>query len=388
MSHWRFILALMTHNLPPKKARISPPFSLPVSGLGFAMASAETPNLEKIPNSIRRTAGGRVAQVTNFPADMGPLDRFRYAIRARQYSLRTEDAYVSWLARYIEFNDGRNPASLSPESVRLFINNLSVEGKCSASTVRQALSAIVFFHSQVLRRDLPWIEGFSTPKQSQHKPVVLSQREVGLIIEQLDGTWSLIAQLLYGSGLRLNEALSLRVKDLDLDRLEVSVRQGKGKKDRVTCLSALLVNPLKTHLKNIKQVWDYDKAMNLPGVYIPDALSRKYKNAGREWAWFYVFPSRKLMIDPRTNIKRRHHVIDQSFTRALKIAVKSSGVAKAVTSHAFRHSFATHLIESGYDIRTVQELLGHADVSTTQIYTHVLNKGGLGVRSPIDALNK
>ena len=352
------------------------------------MASAENAPLRLISGDIRRTAGGGVAKVVHFPKDMPVADRLRYAIRARHYSLRTEDAYVSWLMRYIEFNGKRDPDTLSPEAVRVFINHLSVEGKCSASTVRQALSAIVFFHSQVLRRDLPWIEGFSTPKQTMHRPVVLSQREVGLIIEQLDGTWSLIAQLLYGSGLRLNECLSLRVKDLDLDRLEVNVRQGKGKKDRVTCLSALLVNPLKAHLKNIKQVWEYDKAMNLPGVYIPDALNRKYKNAGCEWAWFYIFPSRKLMVDPRTDIKRRHHVIDQSFTRALKIAVKSSGVAKAVTSHAFRHSFATHLIESGYDIRTVQELLGHSDVSTTQIYTHVLNKGGLGVRSPIDALNK
>jgi integron integrase len=301
-------------------------------------------------------------------------------------SLTTEESYVFWAKKFILFHGKQHPDKLGSDAVRAFVNHQSVVANCAASTIRQALSALVFFYAQVLQKPLPWIEGLVTPKKPARQPVVLSQKEVTAILEQLQGTWQIVAQLLYGSGLRLNEALELRVKDLDLDRLELTVRQGKGKKDRVTCLSSFLVPTLKAHLISIKQVWQSDRKRDLPGVYLPGALDRKYPSAGREWAWYFVFPSRRLLLDPRSQIVRRHHILDQAFARALGIALRSSGVAKRVTSHSFRHSFATHLLESGYDIRTVQELLGHADVKTTQIYTHVLNRGGLGVLSPVEGL--
>jgi integron integrase len=324
----------------------------------------------------------------SFPPGMRVLDRLRFALRARHYSHRTEEVYVFWLRRYILFHGKQHPENLPPESVREFINYQSVVGNCAASTVRQALSALVFFHSQVLQRELPWIEGLVTPKKPVRQPVVLSQKEVGAILNKLEGSWLIIAQLPYGSGLRLNEALSLRIKDLDFDRLELTIRQAKGKKDRVTCLSAHLVPILQEHISKVKEVWQYDRTNDRVGVFMPGALDRKYPNAGREWPWYFVFPSRRLLVDPRSKVRRRHHVLDQSFARALHLALKASDVAKRVTSHSFRHSFATHLLEAGYDIRTVQELLGHSDVKTTQIYTHVLNRGGLGVRSPFEDIKK
>jgi integron integrase len=335
-------------------------------------------------NTLRRTASGRVAPVTRFPPGLKLLDQLRYAVRARHFSLRTEDTYVFWVRRYILFHGKQHPGSLQPDAVRAFVNNLSVDQQLSASTVKQALSALVFFHSHVLQHDLPWIDGLVSPKASRYVPVVLTPQELVAVFAKLEGTWSLIARLLYGSGMRLNECLGLRLKDLDLNRLEVVVRQGKGKKDRQTCIPASLVPELTEQIRKVRVVWEADRNSHLAGVILPGSLERKYPNAGKEWPWFWVFPSQRPALDPRSGIWRRHHVFDQSFARALKIAASAAGIQKRVTSHCFRHSFATHLIENGYDIRTVQELLGHADVSTTQIYTHVLNRGGRGVRSPLD----
>ncbi len=342
------------------------------------------PTAQSTSSTLRRTSSGRVAPVTRFPPGLKLLDQVRYAVRARHFSLRTEDAYVFWVRRYILFHGKQHPESLQPDAVRAFVNALSVEQRLSASTVKQALSALVFFHTHVLQRDLPWIEGLISPKASSFVPVVLTSQELNAVFAQLAGTWSLIARLLYGSGMRLNECLGLRVKDLDLIRLEVVVRQGKGKKDRHTCVPASLVDELTEQVGKVRALWEADRIANLVGVFLPGSLEKKYPNAGKEWPWFWLFPSQHPALDPRGGVWRRHHVFDQSFARALKIAAHAAGIQKRVTSHCFRHSFATHLIENGYDIRTVQELLGHADVSTTQIYTHVLNRGGRGVRSPLD----
>jgi integron integrase len=347
----------------------------------------QIPSRPELPGQkLRRTAGGRASRLVDFPPDMKLLDQLRYAIRARQYSLKTEEAYVFWVRRYILFHGKVHPANLSSEFIATFVNHQSVYEKSSASGIRQAMSALVFFYAHVLKQDLPWIEGLVSPKKPHLQPVVMTPREVSQVISEMDGTWALIAKLLYGTGMRLNEGLSLRVKDLDLERLEVTVRQGKGKKDRPTCLPASLVQPLTAHLARIRLIWEGDTLSGRPGVFLPSSLEKKYPNGGKEWALYWVFPSKKPALDPRSGTRRRHHVFDQSFSRALQLAVKASGISKKVTAHTFRHSFATHLLENGYDIRTVQELLGHSDVSTTQIYTHVLNKGAHGVKSPADTL--
>jgi integron integrase len=328
----------------------------------------------------------RAAAPVAVPANLKLLDQLRYVCRAKHYSLRTEDAYAMWLRKYIYFHDKQHPSGLNGTHVQAFIQYLSVDKECSASTVRQALSAIIFFYREVLKLELPWIDGLATPKRPTYVPVVFSQREVQEIFNALEGTWRLIAQVLYGGGLRLNEALQLRIKDIDFDRQALTIRQAKGAKDRYTCLPLSLIEPLKTHMAKVKQVWTADVSNQQPGVFIPPALERKLKSAGKEWAWFWVFPSKQLSVDPRSGVLRRHHVYDQSFSRALKLAAHDAGVHKRAISHAFRHSFATHMLEAGYDIRTVQELLGHRDVSTTQIYTHVLNRGRNAVISPGDRL--
>jgi integron integrase len=320
------------------------------------------------------------------PANLKLLDQLRYVCRARHYSLRTEDAYTVWVRKYIVFHDKQHPSLLNGAHVQAFIQYLSVDRECSASTVRQALSAIVFFYREVLKLELPWIDGLITPKRPIYIPVVFSQKEVQSIFNALDGTWRLIAQVLYGGGLRLNEALQLRIKDIDFDRQTLTIRQAKGAKDRYTCLPASLVKPLKFHLVKVREVWVADVNSLQAGVFMPAALERKLKGAGKEWPWFWVFPSKQLSIDPRSRVTRRHHVYDQSFARALKLAAQDAGINKRAISHAFRHSFATHMIEAGYDIRTVQELLGHRYLSTMQIYTHVLNRGRNAVISPGDRL--
>jgi integron integrase len=328
----------------------------------------------------------RPAVAVTIPENLRVLDQLRYLCRARHYALSTEEAYCMWVRKFILFHDKQHPSKLGGTHVQSFIEHLSVDNQCSASTSRQALSAIILFYRDVLKLELPWIDGLVTPKRPTYIPVVFSQREVQEIFKALEGTWRLIAQVLYGGGLRLNEALELRIKDIDFDHQAITIRQAKGAKDRYTCLPVSLIEPLKAHIAKVRQVWMADVSNDKPGVFMPPALERKLKSQGKEWPWFWVFPSQKLSLDPRSGIFRRHHVYDQSFSRALKLAARDAGINKRAISHAFRHSFATHMIEAGYDIRTVQELLGHRDVSTTQIYTHVLNKNKHAVISPADRL--
>lgn len=312
------------------------------------------------------------------------LDGLRLAIRARHYSLRTEEAYLAWARRFLLFHSLHSPADLGVPAINAFLTHLAVDEQVSASTQNQALNAIVFLFREVLRLEL---EGPIAPvraKRPQRLPVVLTRAEVRAILEQLPGGYQLMARLLYGAGLRLMECLRLRVKDLDFAQRQILVRDGKGMKDRVTMLPDSLAGPLRAHLEGVRAVFQQDLAAGQPGVYLPFALERKYPNAGREWAWQYVFPAESPALDPRSGQVRRHHVHESGLQKAVRAAARRAGVAKRVSCHTFRHSFATHLLESGYDIRTVQELLGHNDVTTTMIYTHVLNRGGLAVRSPLD----
>jgi len=263
---------------------------------------------------------------------------------------------------------------------------LAVDRNVSASTQNQALAAILFLYKEVLAIELPWLQDVTRAKRTQRLPVVLTRGEVDRVLAQLEGTSQLIAKLLYGTGMRLMEMVRLRIKDIDFERREIIVRSGKGDKDRVTMLPEVMIPPLRDHLIRVRALFDKDRAENLAGVYLPHALEIKYPHAGKDWAWYWVFPSRGLARDPRSDIIRRHHSDPQKLQRALRRAVTMAGIAKPVTPHVFRHSFATHLLEAGYDIRTVQELLGHKDVATTQIYTHVLNRGGKGVVSPLDRI--
>ena len=270
--------------------------------------------------------------------------------------------------------------------VEKFLTHLAVAGQVAASTQNQAKSALLFLYREVLESELPWLDNVEQAKASKRLPVVLTRPEVHDLLSRLEGTNWLIANLLYGSGMRIMECLRLRVKDLEFARLEILIRDGKGFKDRVTMLPAALVTPLQEHLKRVRTLHRQDLLAGFGAVYLPDALDRKYPGAARDWGWQYVFPSAKFSVDPRTQFTRRHHVQDQAVQRAVKQAARDAGLVKPATPHTLRHSFATHLLEGGYDIRTVQELLGHSDVSTTMIYTHVLNKGGRGVVSPLDQM--
>ena len=312
------------------------------------------------------------------------LDRVRGKIRLKHYSIRTEQAYVDWIKRFILFHGKHHPEKMGAAEVEAFLTHLAVVGKVAASTQNQAKSALVFLYREVLGAELPWLDNVEHAKAPKRLPVVLTRAEVQAVLSRLEGTHWLIACLLYGAGLRIMEGVRLRVKDLELSRHEILVRDGKGFKDRVTMLPEALVNPLKVHLKRVKMLHEQDLEAGFGEVYLPYALERKYPTAAREWAWQYIFPSANLSEDPRSGQTRRHHLQDQAVQRAVKQAVRSAGLSKPATPHTFRHSFATHLLEGGYDIRTVQELLGHSDVSTTMIYTHVLNRGGKGVRSPLD----
>lgn len=315
------------------------------------------------------------------------LDQVRGKIRLKHYSIRTEQAYVDWIKRYILFFDKRHPKDLGVHEVEQFLTHLAVERRVSASTQNQAKSALLFLYKEVLAIDLPWLDNVERAKAPKRLPVVLTPAEIQKILAQLDGTNLLITSLLYGTGMRILEALRLRVKDVDFSRKEILIRDGKGFKDRVTMLPIALIEPLNAHLKRVKALHEQDLQAGFGAVYLPYALSKKYPYAERDWTWQYVFPSAKLSMDPRSGETRRHHIQDQVIQRAVRQAVVDANLTKPATPHTFRHSFATHLLESGYDIRTVQELLGHSDVSTTMIYTHVLNKGGHGVSSPLDALN-
>lgn len=316
------------------------------------------------------------------------LDIVRGKIRLKHYSIRTEQAYVDWIKRYILHFNKRHPKDLGANEVEQFLTCLAVEGRVAASTQNQAKSALLFLYKEVLGAELPWLDKVQQAKAPKRLPVVLSKEEVRLILKHLDGTHHLIVSLLYGTGMRILEALRLRVKDIDFSRKEILIRDGKGFKDRITMLPASLVVPLKTHLQKVKALHDDDLAKGFGAVYMPQALGKKYPYAARDWAWQYVFPSGRLTVDPRSDdqVTRRHHIQDQAIQRAVRQAVVDAGITKQATPHTFRHSFATHLLESGYDIRTVQELLGHSDVATTMIYTHVLNKGAHGVDSPLDSI--
>lgn len=309
---------------------------------------------------------------------------FRERIRVKHYSIRTEQTYWHWIRRFIWFHNKRHPRDMGAAEVEAFLSYLAVKGGVTANTQNLALSAILFLYKEVLAIELPWLDGVVRAKPSEHLPVVLSRDEIQRLLAQLDGTYQLMATLMYGTGMRLMECVRLRIKDVDFDQLTTTVRQGKGHKDRVTLLPRRLIEPLQYHLLRVKKLHDDDLANGFGAVYLPDALARKYPSAPREWAWQFVFPARNISTDPRSGITRRHHVYEQGFQRAIKRAVRAAKITKPASSHTLRHSFATHLLESGYDIRTVQELLGHSNVKTTQIYTHVLNRGPSGVMSPLD----
>lgn len=312
------------------------------------------------------------------------LEQVRRAIRARHYSPRTEKTYVGWIRRYVLFHGKRHPGEMGEAELTAFLSHLATDRKVSASTQNQALSALLFLYKEVLGKELPWLDGLVRAKRPHRIPVVLSQGEVMNLLQLMRGTTWLMASLLYGSGLRLMECARLRVKDLDLERREIRVRDGKGRKDRITLLPSKLVSPLNAQLAFAKKQHEADLLLGNGSVEIPFALSRKYPRAAWEWGWQWVFPATRPYRDRETGLHRRHHLHESVLQRAVKDAARRTGIAKPATCHTLRHSFATHLLESGYDIRTIQELLGHRDVSTTMIYTHVLNRGGLGVRSPLD----
>ena len=312
------------------------------------------------------------------------LDVVRDRIRVKHYSYRTETSYLGWIRRFIRFHGGRHPREMGGPEVEQFLSYLATERQVAASTQNQALSAILFLYREALEIDLPWLDGVVRAKRPARVPVVLSRDEVRRVLAQLEGTHWLAASLLYGAGLRVSECLRLRVKDLDFDYRQVTVRDGKGAKGRCTMLPDAVLEPLQFHLGRVRSLFDADRAASHPGAALPPALERKYPAAPFEWPWQFVFPARKFCRSPYTGRMVRFHVLPDVLQRAVKQAVRAAGITKPASCHTFRHSFATHLLESGYDIRTVQELLGHSDVSTTMIYTHVINRGGRGVRSPLD----
>jgi len=312
------------------------------------------------------------------------LDQVRARMRRLGMAIRSEQAYTGWIRRFILANGKRHPKDLGAREVEAFLTGLAVRGKVAASTQNQALSALLFMYREVLGIELPWMDDIRRAKRPQRLPVVLDRDETIALLGEMDGLTGLMASLLYGSGLRLMECVRLRVKDVDFARHEIIVRQGKGGKDRRTMLPGTVVEALLAQLDHARRVHDRDLRAGFGKVWMPDALARKYTNASRDWSWQYVFPASERSIDPRDGVERRHHLDEGVLQRAVKIAVGRAGIAKPATCHTLRHSFATHLLEAGHDIRTVQELLGHKDVATTQIYTHVLNRGAGGVLSPLD----
>jgi integron integrase len=312
------------------------------------------------------------------------LDRVRDKIRLKHYSIRTEQAYVDWIKRFIRFHGKQHPANLGPMEVEAFLTDLAAVRRVAASTQNQAKSALLFLYREVLGIELPWLLRIDAAKSPTQLPVVLARDEVVRLLAELRGVHALVGRLLYGTGMRVMEGMRLRVKDVDFSRRAILVRDGKGSKDRITILPTSIVLSLQLQLGLARELHRRDLALGFGTVWLPCALARKYSQAGREWAWQYVFPAQERSRDPRTGLVRRHHLSDQAFQRAMRQAGRDAAIAKPATPHTLRHSFATHLLESGYDIRTVQELLGHRDVSTTMIYTHVLNRGGRAVRSPLD----
>jgi integron integrase len=312
------------------------------------------------------------------------LDQVRHLIRLKHYSIRTEQAYVHWIKNFILFHNKRHPSDMAETEVTAFLSYLAVNKHVASSTQNQALSAILFLYADVLKKPLGQLDHIQRAKRQSRLPVVFTRDEVQAVLKQLDGSPWLMASLLYGAGLRLMECVRLRIKDLDYGLNQIIVRDGKGGKDRVTILPASVVAPMQRHLARVKAWHDRDLQEGFGQVYLPHALAQKYRNANRQWCWQYLFPACKRSVDPRSGSVQRHHIDEQILQRAVGAAIRSAGIAKPGSCHTLRHSFATHLLEDGYDIRTVQELLGHKDVRTTMVYTHVLNRGGRGVLSPLD----
>lgn len=325
-------------------------------------------------------------QISSTPINPPPklLDQVRDRLRVKHYSIRTETAYIHWIKRFILFHGKRHPAEMGALEMEAFLTHLAVDANVSASTQNQALSALLFLYKEVLVVELPWLGNVVRAKLPQRLPVVLTRTEVRAVLVRMKGVYALMANLLYGTGMRLMECVRLRVKDVDFERGEILVRCGKGGKDRVTMLPVSIKAGLQAHIQQRRALFDDDLRIGKTNVYLPDALARKYPNAASEWCWQYIFPAGSYSVDPRSGVERRHHIDEKLLQRAMKKAVQSAEITKLATPHTLRHSFATHLLEAGYDIRTVQELLGHSDVATTMIYTHVLNKGCRGVLSPLD----
>ena len=341
--------------------------------------------------AVRHRAASRPAPVSEpLPALRATkiLDRLRERIRLLHYSRRTEEVYVHWCRAFIRFHGIRHPAEMGGEEVEAFLSWLAGTRNVAASTHKQALSALLFLYTKVLAVQLPWMSELGRPRVQRRLPVVISKDEVDAVFTGLDGEHRLFAQLLYGTGMRLSEGLQLRVKDVDFEHRTLVVRAGKGGKDRMLMLPQSLVAALRGQLARSRLLWLADQAAGNGGVEMPDALERKYPRAGASWIWFWVFPQAAHSTDSRSGVVRRHHLFDQTFQRAFKRAVRAAGIDKPVTPHTLRHAFATHLLQSGYDIRTVQDLLGHADVATTMIYTHVLKVGGGAVVSPLDSMHR
>jgi integron integrase len=314
------------------------------------------------------------------------IQRYREELQARHYARRTVATYEQWLRRFLRFHQMRHPRQMGEAEINAFLSHLATEERVSASTQNQALAALLFLYRTVLGGDVGNLEGVIRARKRQRLPVVLTVGEVRAVLHHLDGAEALVAQLLYGGGLRLMEALRLRIKDVDLEQRCITVRCGKGDKDRRTVLPSSLVDPLKRHMNEVQHQHQNDLSAGWGAVELPHALERKYRNAAREWGWQWLFPQGRRWRDPRQNIEGRHHLDPSLVQRAVRAAVQAAGISKPATCHTFRHSFATHLLEQGADIRTIQELLGHSDVKTTMIYTHVLNRGPTGVRSPADLL--
>jgi len=314
------------------------------------------------------------------------MDRMREQMRCRHYSHRTEETYCAWVKRFIFFHHLRHPKEMGEKEINEFLSRLAIEGKIGASTQNQALSALLFLYRNVLKREIDDLGDVVRARRTKRLPVVMTREEVRALMDRLDGQPWLMACLMYGAGLRLNECIGLRVQDIDFGGNQVMVRSGKGSKDRVTMLPQASRQPLLVQLRRVKAIHDKDLADGYGRVTLPDAVARKYRSAAHEWRWQFVFPQRNRWIDRRTRQQGRHHVDESIIQKAVAMAVRDAGILKRATCHTLRHSFATHLLESGYDIRTVQELLGHKDVRTTMVYTHVLNRGGKGVRSPMDGI--
>lgn len=317
-------------------------------------------------------------------SDLRLLDQVRESIRLRHYSRRTEEAYVRWVLRFVKFHGKRHPGELGAIEIEEFLSHLATRRRVAAATQNQALNALVFLYREVLGEPFPDLDEVVRAKRAKRLPVVLTRDEARAVLDLLSGPPALVAGLLYGAGLRLLEALRLRVKDLGFAEHQLVIRDGKGMKDRVSVLPARLSDPLRLHLDQVRVTHRTDLAAGKGSVYLPDALASKYPSAASSWGWQWVFPAPRLSRDPRSGEIRRHHVHETTIQKAVRRAVGEAGIVKPASCHTFRHSFATHLLEDGYDIRTVQELLGHADVRTTMIYTHVLNRGGRGVTSPLD----